>query len=98
MKVPSDAKGHIHFTAKLNYRKFSWYYTQFSYAGEPKPGQSPFLLASDHNSLEYSFDPRNIPGNVSGAIKGKIPDLPVITLSHAKHPFLCRNKRLTGSR
>ena len=33
------------FTAKLNYRKFAWYYTQFAYAGEPKPGQDPALLA-----------------------------------------------------
>ena len=26
-------------TAKLNYRKFSHFYTQFAYAGEPKPGR-----------------------------------------------------------
>ena len=39
-----DAKGPIHLTAKLNYRKFSWYYTQFAYAGVPKPGQDPALL------------------------------------------------------
>jgi uncharacterized protein HemY len=81
--LPRDAKGHIRFTAKLNYRKFSWYYTQFSYAGEPKPNQSSFLLASDHNELEYGFDPINIPGNVSGEIKGRIPDLPIITLAEA---------------
>ena len=48
-------RGPFSFTAKLNYRKFSCYYTQFSYAGEPKPGQNPCLLASDHNSLEYQF-------------------------------------------
>jgi hypothetical protein len=82
--VPDDAKGHIHFTAKLNYRKFSWYYTQFSYAGQPKSGQSPFLLASDHNSLEYSFDAKNIPADVSGQIKGHTPDLPITTLAQAQ--------------
>lgn len=82
--VPSDTKGHIHFTAKLNYRKFSWYYTQFSYAGEPKSGQSPFLLASDRNGLEYSFDAKNIPADVSGQIKGHIPNLPIITLAQAQ--------------
>ncbi|MBV9406073.1 MAG: hypothetical protein JO211_12075, partial [Acidobacteriaceae bacterium] len=38
ISVPATARGQIHFTAKLNYRKFSWYYTHFSYAGEPKPG------------------------------------------------------------
>src|SRR6185312_16724540 len=27
VKIPKDAKGPIRFTARLNYRKFSWYYT-----------------------------------------------------------------------
>ncbi len=83
VKVPPNAKGKIHFTAKLNYRKFSWYYTHFSYAGEPKPGQPAFLLASDRNGLDYSFDPKNIPADVSGRLKGQIPDLPIITLAEA---------------
>ena len=84
VKVPPQAKGRIHFTAKLNYRKFSWYYTQFSYAGEPKPNQPPTLLSTNFNSLEYSFDPHNIPSNVSGQMKGVIPDLPIETLAHAE--------------
>ncbi len=83
VSVPRTAKGSIHFTAKLNYRKFSWYYTHFSYAGEPKPSQSRLLLAADHNGLEYSFEPKNIPTDVSGRLKGQIPDLPIITLSEA---------------
>ena len=83
VKVPPTAKGHIHFTSRLNYRKFSWYYTHFSYAGQPKPGQPRTLLAADHNGLDYSFNPVNIPANVSGKIKGQIPNLPVITLSEA---------------
>jgi Tfp pilus assembly protein PilF len=82
--VPPTAKGHIHFTSRLNYRKFSWYYTQFAYAGQPKPGQPHTLLAADHNGLDYSFDPANIPADVSGSIKGAIPNLPIITLSEAK--------------
>ncbi|HEY1213033.1 MAG TPA: tetratricopeptide repeat protein, partial [Bryobacteraceae bacterium] len=81
--VPPNAKGKLHFTARLNYRKFSWYYTQFSYAGKPKPGQNPLLLAADRNSLQYSFDPKNIPANVSGKIKDQIPDVPVVTLAES---------------
>ncbi|HWC00619.1 MAG TPA: tetratricopeptide repeat protein, partial [Bryobacteraceae bacterium] len=81
VRVPKDAKGPITFTAKLNYRKFAWYYTQFAYAGKPKPGQDPSLISPEHNSLEYSFDPANIPANVSGNIKNRIPDLPVVTLA-----------------
>ncbi len=81
IKIPKDARGPLTLTAKLNYRKFSHYYTQFAYAGQPKPGQDPKLVSSEHNSLEYSFDPANIPANVSGKIKGEIPDLPILTLA-----------------
>jgi Flp pilus assembly protein TadD len=84
VKVPKDAVGPIQFTAKLNYRKFSWYFTQFAYAGTPKPGQDPSLLGLDHNGLEYDFRPQGIPANVSGKIRGEIPDLPVITIAQAK--------------
>ncbi|MCX6632813.1 MAG: tetratricopeptide repeat protein [Candidatus Solibacter sp.] len=79
--VSRDAKGPIEFTAKLNYRKFSRYYTQFAYAGQPKPGQDPALLTRDHNGMEYSFSA--IPANVSGKIRDRIPDLPIVTLAEA---------------
>ncbi len=82
--VPKDAKGPITFTAKLNYRKFAWYYTQFSYAGQPKPGQDAALVNASQNSLEYSFDKANIPNDVSGEIKDRIPDLPIVTLAKAQ--------------
>jgi tetratricopeptide (TPR) repeat protein len=36
------------------------------------------------NSMEYSFDPKNIPANVSGKLKGAIPDLPITVLAEAK--------------
>ena len=84
MRIPPGAKGPIHVTAKLNYRKFTQYYTQFAYAGEPKPGQPASLISPAFNSLEYSFDPANIPANVSGRIKGEIPVLPIVTLAHAE--------------
>ena len=92
--VPQDARGKIHFTAKLNYRKFSWYYAHFSYAGQPKPNQDvKLLLTKDYNSLEYGFDPKDIPANVSGSMKGIIPDLPIETLSRAELSLRISNKR-----
>ena len=84
VRIPKDAKGPITFTAKLNYRKFAHYYTQFAYAGEPKPGQDPARVGRDHNDLEYSFAATNIPKNVSGQVKDRIPDLPIIVLAQAK--------------
>ena len=83
VNVPKAARGPISFTAKLNYRKFSWYFTQFAYAGQPKPGQDPALLAADHNGLQYQFSPASIPADVSGKIRDRIPDLPIITLAEA---------------
>jgi Tfp pilus assembly protein PilF len=84
IQIPEDAQGPITLTAKLNYRKFSYYYTQFAYAGQPVPGQDPSLVSPHHNSLEYSFAPANIPQNVSGQIKDAIPSLPIVTLAEAR--------------
>src|SRR5258708_1394221 len=81
--MPKDAKGPISVAARLNYGKFSYYYTQFSYAGQPKPGQEN-LVTKDYNSQEFSFDKANIPPNVSGQIKGEVPNLPVVVLAEAK--------------
>jgi tetratricopeptide (TPR) repeat protein len=79
--IPKDARGPITLTAKLNYRKFSRYYTEFAYAGKNKPGQDPALTTRDHSSQEITFRKEDVPANVSGEIKGEIPDLPVVVLA-----------------
>jgi tetratricopeptide (TPR) repeat protein len=81
--IPAAAHGPITFTAKLNYRKFSHYYTQFAYAGQPEPGQAPSNVGRAFNDLRYSFSPENIPKDVSGQITDSIPDLPIIVLAQA---------------
>ena len=81
VKIPQDARGPIKLTAKLNYRKFSWYYTNYSYAG--KAQHDPSLVNINHDSRQYTFNPFDIPKNVSGAIKDRIPDLPIVTLAQA---------------
>jgi tetratricopeptide (TPR) repeat protein len=84
VRIPKDAKGPIQLTANLKYRKFSWYYTQFSYAAHARDGQDPKLLDLTHNGLIYDFGPQYIPANVSGQIRDHIPDLPIVTLASAK--------------
>jgi Tfp pilus assembly protein PilF len=84
LRIPPDTRGPITLSARLNYRKFSHYYTEFSYAGVPKPGQPPSLVSPAFNKLEYTFDPANIPSNVSGKIKGEVPALPIVTLAQAE--------------
>jgi tetratricopeptide (TPR) repeat protein len=83
VKLPKNVKGPVTLEAKLNYRKFSHYYTQFSYAGQPEPSQNASLATVSFDNRKYSFDPKNIPANVSGKIKDRIPDLPIITMSEA---------------
>ncbi|MEX2301971.1 MAG: tetratricopeptide repeat protein, partial [Bryobacterales bacterium] len=80
MRIPEDAAGPIRVHAKLNYRKFSHYYTQFVYAGQPVPGAGG-EFSKDFDDREFHFSPENIPENVSGKIKGRIPDLPIVTLA-----------------
>jgi tetratricopeptide (TPR) repeat protein len=92
VRIPKDAKGPITLEAKLNYRKFSHYYTQFAFAGQPAPGQDPALLSADHNSLKYLFTAGNIPANVSSEIKGEIPNLPIVTLAHAETQLLLQDR------
>lgn len=58
IQIPERARGPLQLTAKLQYRKFSHYYTQFSYEG--------------------------LPQNVSGEIKGEVPQLPILTLAQAQ--------------
>lgn len=83
VRIPDDAAGPITFTARLQYRKFSHAYTQFAYAGEPEPGQPDTAVGKGFDDRTFSFDPANIPANVSGRIKDRIPDLPITTLATA---------------
>ena len=79
LRVPEDAEGPIELHAKLNYRKFSHFYTSFSYAGQPKADGAVFT--KDYDDREFTFDPADIPDNVSGSIRDRIPNLPVIVIA-----------------
>ncbi|MDP8982462.1 MAG: tetratricopeptide repeat protein [Acidobacteriota bacterium] len=80
--IPQNARGPISVTARLNYRKFSHYYTQFAYAGQA--ANQPNLVTLHYDNRPFSFLPANIPANVSGMFKDAIPDLPIVTLATAE--------------
>jgi tetratricopeptide (TPR) repeat protein len=82
VKIPKDVSGDVQLTAKLNYRKFSRYYTQYAYAGKAVQGDR--RVARSHDSRTFTFDNRDIPKNVSGGLKGEIPDLPIVTLAKSE--------------
>jgi Flp pilus assembly protein TadD len=70
MSIPKDAVGPLRLEAKLNYRKFTDYYTKFSYAGVAMPGLASDI-GLDRDSRAYTFD------------GGPVPVLPIVTLAHA---------------
>jgi tetratricopeptide (TPR) repeat protein len=76
--VPRDAQGPITLTARMNYRKFSWWNTQFSFAGVRDPGQGGFSLSPDADDGRWLFNGDT--SHVSGAIKA-IPDLPITVVA-----------------
>ena len=83
--IPKSARGPIHFAARLNYRKFSWYFTQFAYAGQAQAGAgSRASVARSQRARIRLLAPRRFPPNVSGQIRGRIPDLPIVTLAEAR--------------
>jgi len=82
MKVPSanGAVGNkIILTARLCYRKFVWWGTQFAFAGIPDPNQ-PMSEVTPH------YDDRKfvLTGSLQGvsAKQEKIPDLPIVVVAH----------------
>lgn len=78
--IPEGVAGPLTLRARLNHRKFSRQYTAFAYAG--RAGEGAF--GKDFDDREFTFDPADIPDNVPGAIKGRIPDLPIVELASAE--------------
>jgi Tfp pilus assembly protein PilF len=70
-------------TARLCYRKFSWWNTQFAFAGEHDRNQLPEVLAAsvtaDYDDAKVAFT-KSLAG--VSAKSEKIPDVPIITVAH----------------
>jgi tetratricopeptide (TPR) repeat protein len=76
VKIPENAGDKIKFTAKLCYRKFSWWNTQFSYAGVSKDDPSQMTASYDDRAVTFNAST----ATVSGKVKS-IPDLPILTIA-----------------
>ncbi|HKI86614.1 MAG TPA: tetratricopeptide repeat protein, partial [Thermoanaerobaculia bacterium] len=78
--VPKDVGNKIELTAKLNYRKFSWEYTHFAYAGVPDPSQKNASYTPDYDDRRFVYTGDT--SHVSGKIK-TIPTLPIVVMAEA---------------
>ncbi|HLQ50094.1 MAG TPA: tetratricopeptide repeat protein [Terriglobales bacterium] len=78
LRVPSNASDRIKLHARLCYRKFAWWNTQFSFAGVPDAKISQAATTPDYDDRKFSFTGDTT--RVSGKLK-RIPDLPIVALS-----------------
>jgi tetratricopeptide (TPR) repeat protein len=67
--------------AKLNYRKFAWWNTQWAFAGVRDPALQAFSLGPGHDDGKFVFTGST--ANVSGEIKA-IPDIPITVMAESK--------------
>src|SRR5919201_1878905 len=74
LHVPDDAGDRIYLHAKVNYRKFAWWNTQWSFAGVRDPGQPHPDVTPAYDDGRWLFTGGT--SHVSGAMK-KIPPIPI---------------------
>ena len=78
LHIPANAGDRITLHAKLNYRKFMWWNTQFAFAGVPDPNQPHGTMTPDYDDRKWRFAkaPQNVAGNLT-----QIPNLPIVTVA-----------------
>ena len=78
LRIPEDAGDRIFLRAKVNYRKFAWWNTQWAFAGVRDDKAAP--PTADHDDAEWRFTGDT--SDVSGNIKA-IPDIPTTVMAEA---------------
>ncbi len=83
MKIPEKTGSRITLTARLCYRKFAWFNTQFAFAGErdnspSRHGAVPAPVTPDYDDTKMAFT-ASLHG-ISAKVE-KIPDLPIIAVA-----------------
>jgi tetratricopeptide (TPR) repeat protein len=85
MKVPEKTGSKITLTARLLYRKFSWFNTQFAFAGERENERdnSPSRAGAASVTPDYDDTKMAFTGSLRGvsAKEEKIPDLPIVAVA-----------------
>ncbi|PYV18816.1 MAG: hypothetical protein DMG21_03795 [Acidobacteria bacterium] len=78
LKIPQNPGDRITITAKLNYRKFSWWNTQWAFAGVRDPSQPRPAVSKDYDDGHWVFT-----GDLSGvsANPHRIPDVPIVVIA-----------------
>jgi tetratricopeptide (TPR) repeat protein len=81
LQIPDDAGDRITLRAKVNYRKFAWWNTQWAYAGVRDPQQPAPAVGPAYDDGRWLFTGDT--SKVSGAVKA-IPEIPVTVMAEAQ--------------
>jgi tetratricopeptide (TPR) repeat protein len=81
LDIPDDAGNRIFLRAKVNYRKFAWWNTQWAFAGVRDATDPHPQVARSYDDGRWTFTGDT--SRVSGQIKG-IPNLPITVMAHAE--------------
>jgi tetratricopeptide (TPR) repeat protein len=81
LDVPRDAGSKIFLRAKVNYRKFAWWNTQWAFAGVRDPADANPATSPSYDDGRWVFTGDT--SKVSGQIKA-IPDIPITVMAEAE--------------
>ncbi len=81
LDIPKDAGDRIYLKAKVNYRKFMWWNTQWAFGGIRDPQDVQPAVARSYDDGRWLFTGDT--SKVSGKIKA-IPDIPTTTMAQSQ--------------
>ena len=94
LSIPSNCGEQIFLHAKLNYRKFNWWHTQWAYAGIRDPEDTDFEVDKGYDDGQWIF--AGDTSNVAGEIKG-IPNLPIVVMAEDRTTLKVASSGADGS-
>jgi tetratricopeptide (TPR) repeat protein len=80
LTIPEEAGSKIYLKAKVNYRKFAWWNTQWAFAGVRDPSQPNPSITHAHDDGKWVFTGDT--SKVSGGVKA-IPDIPTTVMAES---------------
>src|ERR1039458_2949630 len=80
MRIPPKAGNKITLTARLCYRKFAWWGTQFSFVGQPDPAAPGSQVAPEYDDRKFQL---NASMHGVSAKTERIPDVPIVVLAQS---------------
>ena len=81
LEIPPDSGEVLTLEAKLNYRKFNWWHTQWAYAGVRDPEDTDFQVDKGYDDGRWVWTGDT--SDVAGKIKA-IPNLPIVMMASAE--------------